>query len=55
MLVIALIFTVPLFVLSMSRDLGLLPMAIAHAPWMDWLFFGLATPVLVLRGRFLII
>ncbi|HAE86226.1 MAG TPA: heavy metal translocating P-type ATPase [Anaerolineaceae bacterium] len=45
MLVIALIFTVPLFVLSMSRDLGLLPMAIAHAPWMDWLFFGLATPV----------
>ena len=45
MLVIALIFTVPLFVLSMSRDLGLLPMAFAHAPWMDWLFFGLATPV----------
>ncbi len=45
MLVIALIFTVPLFVLSMSRDLGLLPMAIAHAPWMDWLFFALATPV----------
>lgn len=45
MLVIALIFTVPLFILSMSRDLGLLPMAIAHAPWMDWLFFGLATPV----------
>jgi Cu+-exporting ATPase len=45
MLVIALIFTVPLFVLSMSRDLGLLPVAIAHAPWMDWLFFGLATPV----------
>ena len=45
MLVIALIFTMPLFVLSMSRDLGLLPMAIAHAPWMDWLFFGLATPV----------
>ena len=45
MLVIALIFTVPLFILSMSRDLGLLPTAIAHAPWMDWLFFALATPV----------
>jgi len=45
MLVIALIFTVPLFILSMGRDLGLLPVAIAHAPWMDWLFFGLATPV----------
>ena len=45
MLVVALIFTVPLFILSMSRDLGLLPEAIAHAPWMDWLFFALATPV----------
>ena len=45
MLSIALIFTVPLFILSMGRDFGLLPMAIAHAPWMDWLFFGLATPV----------
>ena len=45
LLIIALIFTVPLFVLSMSRDFGLLPMELAHAPWMDWLFFALATPV----------
>ena len=45
MLTIALIFTIPLFVLSMSRDFGLLPMSLAHAPWMDWLFFALATPV----------
>lgn len=45
MLTVALVFTIPLFVLSMGRDLGLLPMAIAHAPWMDWLFFVLATPV----------
>ncbi|NLW72269.1 MAG: copper-translocating P-type ATPase [Chloroflexi bacterium] len=45
MLIIALAFTLPLFVLSMSRDFNLLPSALAHAPWMDWLFFALATPV----------
>jgi len=45
MLIIALLFTIPLFALSMGRDFGLLPMALAHAPWMDWLFFALATPV----------
>lgn len=42
---IGVLFTVPLFLLSMARDLGLLPMALAHAPWIDWLFFALATPV----------
>jgi Cu+-exporting ATPase len=41
----SLLFTIPLFILSMSRDLGLLPIHLAHAPWMDWLFFALATPV----------
>lgn len=45
LLLIALLFTLPLFALSMGRDFGLLPMAIGHAPWMEWLFFGLATPV----------
>jgi Cu+-exporting ATPase len=38
-------FSLPLFLLSMSRDLGLLPMSLAMAPWMNWLFFALATPV----------
>jgi Cu+-exporting ATPase len=37
-------FTLPLFVLSMGRDLGLLGMW-AHQPWVNWLFFALATPV----------
>ena len=37
-------FTVPLFVLSMGRDLGLLG-PWAHEPWVDWLFLVLATPV----------
>ena len=44
-LTVGLILTVPLFVLSMSRDFGLLPMSWAHAPWMNWLFLVLATPV----------
>lgn len=39
------IFTLPLFILAMFRDLGFLPMQIAHAAWLDWLMFGLATPV----------
>lgn len=45
MLIIGLIFTVPLFVLSMSRDFGLLPMSLAHAPWVAYFFWALATPV----------
>ena len=45
MLRIGLIFTIPLFILSMGRDFGLLPMTIAHAPWLNWLLFILATPV----------
>lgn len=45
MLITALAFSLPLFVLSMSRDFNLLPIALAHAPWLDWLFFALATPV----------
>jgi Cu+-exporting ATPase len=37
-------FTLPLFLLSMGRDLGLLG-AWAYEPWVNWLFFLLATPV----------
>ena len=37
-------FTLPLFLLSMGRDFGLLG-AWAHAPWVNWLFLLLATPV----------
>jgi len=44
-LVVGLILTVPLFLLSMGRDFGLLPMSWAHASWMNWLFLALATPV----------
>jgi Cu+-exporting ATPase len=37
-------FSLPLFLISMARDLGLLGMW-AHAAWVNWLFFALATPV----------
>ena len=43
-LIVGLIFSVPLFLLSMSRDFGLLG-DWSHANWVNWLFFALATPV----------
>jgi Cu+-exporting ATPase len=46
---IGLAFTLPLFVLSMGRDMGLLG-AWAHAPAMGWLFLFLATPVQFYTG-----
>ncbi len=45
LLITGLIFTIPLFLISMSRDFGLLPMVIAHSRWLDWLMLTLATPV----------
>ena len=43
-------FTLPLFLLSMGRDFGLLGMW-AHAAWVNWLFWALATPVQFYTGR----
>ncbi len=37
-------FALPLFVLSMARDFALVG-PWAHAPWVNWLMFALATPV----------
>ncbi|HLE15226.1 MAG TPA: heavy metal translocating P-type ATPase [Anaerolineales bacterium] len=45
LLIVGLVFTIPLFLLAMLRDLGLLPMSIAHSPWVNWVMFALATPV----------
>ncbi|HUF37007.1 MAG TPA: heavy metal translocating P-type ATPase [Anaerolineales bacterium] len=45
LLIAGLVFTVPLFIVSMLRDFAVLPHAIAHAPWMPWLMWALATPV----------
>lgn len=45
LLIVGLIFTIPLFILSMGRDMGLLPTAIAHLPWLNYVLWALATPV----------
>ena len=42
-------FSLPLFALSMARDFGLLG-SWAHAPWVNWLMFVLATPVQLYVG-----
>jgi Cu+-exporting ATPase len=44
-LTIGLLFTIPLFLLAMAHDLGILPPGIADAPWITWLMFPLSTPV----------
>jgi Cu+-exporting ATPase len=38
------VFALPLFLLSMARDFGLLGMW-SHQPWVNWLMWALATPV----------
>jgi len=42
-------FAGPLFLLSMARDFGVVGMW-AHAPWVNWLMFALATPVQLYVG-----
>jgi Cu+-exporting ATPase len=44
LLTIGLLFTVPLFIISMGRDFNLIG-SWAHQPWVNWLLFVLATPV----------
>jgi len=50
LLFIGLLFTVPLFVLSMSRDFGLLG-SWAHQTWVNWVMLILATPVQFYVGK----
>jgi Cu+-exporting ATPase len=45
LLLIGIAFTIPLLLLSMARDLGLVSHSVAHSPLYDWLLFLLATPV----------
>jgi Cu+-exporting ATPase len=44
------VFTAPLLILSMGRDLGLLG-PWSHANWVNWLFLALATPVQFYVGK----
>ena len=45
LLTIGMIFTIPLFLLSMSRDLGIIPQIIGEQIWFNWVLLVLATPV----------
>jgi Cu+-exporting ATPase len=47
--VIGAVFSLPLFVLSMTRDFNLIG-AWSHAVWVNWLFLVLATPVQFYTG-----
>ena len=47
--IVGVVFALPLFVLSMARDFGLIGVW-SHAGWMNWLFFALATPVQFYTG-----
>ena len=51
LLILGAALTIPLLLLSMSRDLGLIPHALGHASWFNWLMFALATPVQFYVGR----
>ena len=48
-LIVGVIFALPLFVWSMSRDFGLIG-AWSHAWWVNWIFAALATPVQFYTG-----
>ena len=45
LLIFGLIFTIPIFILSMGRDMGLLPTSLSNATWLNTLLWVLATPV----------
>ncbi len=49
-LIVGLLFTLPLFTLSMARDFGIVG-SWAHLPWVNWLMWVLATPVQFYVGR----
>ena len=46
---VGVLFALPLFVFSMGRDFGLIGQW-SHAPWVNWLFWALATPVQFYTG-----
>ncbi len=46
---VGVVFALPLFLLSMARDFGLLG-SWSHAPWVNWFFLALATPVQFYTG-----
>jgi len=51
LLIISLVLTIPLFILQMGSEFGLLPESVSMAPWLNWVLFALATPVQFYVGR----
>ena len=51
LLITGIIFTLPLFLLSMANDLGSLPRGIEQSPWIYLVMLILATPVQFIVGR----
>lgn len=47
--IVGVVFALPLFLISMSRDFGLIG-SWSHAAWMNWFFLALATPVQFYTG-----
>jgi len=47
--IVGVTFALPLFIISMSRDFGLIG-SWSHAPWVNWFFLFLATPVQFYTG-----
>jgi Cu+-exporting ATPase len=47
--IVGVLFALPLFVFSMARDFSLIGQW-SHAPWVNWLFLALATPVQFYTG-----
>jgi len=45
LLIVGLVFTIPLFFLSMGRDFGIIPDMFGAQKWFNWLLLALATPV----------
>ena len=50
LLLLGVIFTLPLFILSMGKDFGLVPASLGGQPWFNWLLMALATPVQFIVG-----
>ena len=48
--IVGVVFALPLFVISMLRDFNLIGMW-SHAPWVNWFFLILATPVQFYTGK----
>ncbi|MFO7962866.1 MAG: heavy metal translocating P-type ATPase [Desulfobacterales bacterium] len=46
---VGILFTLPLFIMSMARDFGLTG-TWSHMPWVNWMFWMLATPVQFYTG-----